>query len=137
MGESNQENPLRLHGIELISFSIQPKPAKDYSGEIFEFNINQELKTNDKKKLIIAFTTITIRESGKDPSLANLVVACGFEISAFERMLKKNTEGVYLIPHDLNMAISRISIATARGILYGQLRGSYLQSTTLPILLVE
>ena len=137
MGESNQEKPLRLHGIELISFSIQPKPAKDYSGEIFDFNINQELKTNDKKKLIIAFTTITIRESGKDPSLANLVVACGFEISAFERTLKKNIDGAYSIPHDLNTAISRISIATARGILYSQLRGSYLQSTTLPVLPVE
>jgi hypothetical protein len=50
MGEPNPEKPFKLHGIELISFSIHPKPDRDCPKGEFEFNINQEQKTNDEKK---------------------------------------------------------------------------------------
>lgn len=132
-----QEKPYKIHGIELISFSIQPQQAREYSKDIFEFNIQQEQKTNSEKHLIIVFTTITIRDAEKDSLLANLQVACGFEIPSFESLIKKGKEENFLIPHNLNIALNRIAIATARGILYAQLRGSYLQNSTLPILPIE
>lgn len=137
MEEVRREDPFKIHGIELIYFSIQPQQAKAYGKGPFEFNIRQEQKTNAEKRLIIVFTTITIKEAGKDMLLANLQVACGFEISSFENIIRKDKEGNFLIPHDLNVAVSRISVATARGILYMQLRGSYLQNTTLPVLPIE
>lgn len=137
MPETSQEKIFKIHGIELISFSIQPQSAREYPKEIFEFNIHQEQKTNAEKKLIIVFTSINIRETGKEISLASLNVACGFEVLAFNEILRKNPQGEYLIPHDLNTSITRISIATTRGILYSQLRGSYLQNSTLPVLPIE
>lgn len=132
-----QEKLYKIHGIELVSFSIQPQQAREYAGDTFEFNIQQERKTNSDKRLVIVFTTVTIKEAGKDNSLANLQVACGFEISSFEELIKKDKEGNFLIPHDLNTAVSRIAIATTRGVLYAQLRGSYLQNSTLPVLPIE
>ncbi len=132
-----QEKPFKIHGIELVSFSIQPQQAREYSKDTFEFNIQQEQKTNAEKRLFIVFTTVTIMEAGKDTFLANLQVACGFEFPSFESLIKKDKDENFLIPHDLNIAVSRISIATTRGILYTQLRGSYLQNTTLPILPIE
>lgn len=137
MAEAKQEKPFKIHGIELITFSIQPQSAREYPKDIFEFNIQQEQKTNAERRLIIVFTTITIKETGKDIFLANLQVACGFEISSFEELIKKDKEGNFLIPHDLNIAVNRIAVATTRGILYAQLRGSYLQNSTLPVLPIE
>lgn len=137
MEKVRQEKLYRIHGIELVSFSIQPQQAREYGKDTFEFNIQQEQKTNSEKRLIIVFTTVTIKEVGTDSSIANLQAACGFEIPSFEEFIKKDKEGNFLIPHDLNIALSRIAIATTRGILYAQLRGSYLQNSTLPILPIE
>lgn len=137
MGEPNPEKPFKLHGIELISFSIHPQSDRDCPKGEFEFNINQEQKTNDEKKIIIVFTSVAIRTSGKEPILASISVACGFEFPFFGKIFKKNPAGIFLIPQDLSTSINRISIATARGILYSQLRGSYLQGSTIPILDIE
>ena len=131
------EKPFKIHGIELISFSIQPLQVREYHKEAFEFNIQQEQKTNAEKRLIIVFTTVTIRETEKDLILAQLQVGCGYEVSDFESFLKREKDGTFLIPHELNISVSRISLATTRGILYTQLRGSYLQNSTLPLLPIE
>ena len=137
MSEAKQDKPFKIQGIELITFSIQPQPAKEDLKDVFEFNIRQENKTNADKRLIIIFTSVTIKESGKEMELANLEVACGFEIYSFESVIKRDKEGDYIIPHVLNIAISRISVAISRGILHSQLRGSYLQDLTLPLLPTE
>jgi hypothetical protein len=137
MPDIKQDKPFKIHGIELISFSLQPQPAREYPKEIFEFNIQQEPKTNAEKRLIIIFTTVIIKESGQEAVLANLKVACGFEMLFFESTIKRNKEGDYIIPHELNSTITRIAIATTRGVLYSQLRGSYLQNTALPVLPIE
>ena len=89
MEEPNPEKPFKLHGIELISFSIHPQPDREYQKGEFEFNINQEQKTNDEKKIIVAFTSVTIRASGKEPILASISVACGFAFPSFGKIFKK------------------------------------------------
>jgi hypothetical protein len=137
MEEAPPEKPFKIHGIELISFSIQPQSSREYSKDLLELNIKQEQKTNAEKKLVIIFTSVNIREVGKESSLASLNVACGFEIPSFNDILRENSKGEYVIAHDLSISITRISIATTRGILYSQLRGSYLQDSTLPLLPIE
>ncbi len=98
MSEINQERLFKIHGIELVTFSILPQPGKEYPKDVFEFNIRQEQKTNADKRLIIIFTGVTIRGSGKETALANLQVACGFEIMSFESVIKKDEAGNYTIP---------------------------------------
>lgn len=136
MQEISQRKLYKINGIELLSFSIQSQPPNEYS-EIFKFNIQQEEKTNAEKKIIIIFTSITIRNFEDRETLASLHVACGFEFTDFDDVFKKNKEETYLIPHELNIAINRISIATTRGILFNELRGTYLQNSILPILYFE
>lgn len=134
MADSSGEKPFRLNGIELISFSILPHDTGAASGETFEFNIRQEQKTHAEKKLIIIFTAITITGLEKRDVLSSLEVATGFVIPSFDSIISKKSGGEYVIPHELNMAISRISVGTARGVLYSQLRGTYLQQSILPLL---
>ncbi|MET7000096.1 hypothetical protein [Chitinophaga defluvii] len=137
MDEIRQEKAFKIQGIELVSFSIQPQQATAFHKDALEFNIQQEQKTNAEKRLLIVFTTVTIKEAGKNSFLANLQVACGFGVPSFESLIKSDKKGNFILPHDLNIAISGIAIATTRGILYAQLRGSYLQNLILPLLPIE
>lgn len=130
------ETSPNLHGIELLSFSLSPEPSAGSKEKqvSYEFNVQQEQKTNVDKQLIIVFTTITVIQSGNTPPLASTTVACGFGIPMFEGTLTRQTNGEYLIPADLGQAVSRVATGITRGILYNQLRGSYLQDCILPLL---
>lgn len=130
-------NPFRMDGIEVINFSLNPPIAMEESKETFEFSIELEQKTNADKKLIIVFTSIDIKDSESKNALANLRVACGFEITAFDLVIKRNKDGQYAIPHEISIIVNRVAIATTRGILFSQLRGSYLQKSILPLLHFE
>jgi hypothetical protein len=55
MQEISKKRQYKLHGIELISFSIQPQSPDEYTKEVFKFNIQQEQKTSAEKKVIIIF----------------------------------------------------------------------------------
>ncbi|MCF6407842.1 hypothetical protein L3C95_33455 [Chitinophaga filiformis] len=130
------ETTFHLHGIELLSFSLAPEPStgNKENQAVYEFNVQQEQKINADKQLVIVFTTVTVRQSGNTPPLASATVACGFGISSFEGVLTRQTNGEYLISPDIGRAVSRTATGITRGILYSQLRGSYLQDCILPLL---
>lgn len=134
MADPTGEQSFKINGIELISFSIRPQNAGTASGERFEFNIRQEQKTRAEKNLIIIFTTITITGMENKDVLCSLEVAAGFVIPSFDSIIIRKSGGEYVIPHELSVAINRISVSTARGVLYSQLRGTYLQQWVLPLL---
>ncbi|WP_143011430.1 hypothetical protein [Chitinophaga filiformis] len=130
------ETSPNLHGIELLSFSLSPEPStgsKERQAS-YEFNVQQEQKTNVDKQMVIVFTTVTLIQSGNTLPLASATVACGFGIPMFEETLTRQTNGEYLIPADIGQAVSRAATGITRGILYSQLRGSYLQDCILPLL---
>lgn len=137
MAGDKQEKPYKVHGIELISFSIQPQAGRDLTKTAVEFNIKQDQKTNHSKQVVIIFTSISIIESGKNNVLASLETSCGFTLRDFDDLIRKGDKGGYLIPHELNTALNRISLSTSRGILFSELRGYYLQSLILPLLPIE
>jgi hypothetical protein len=130
------ETSPNLHGIELLSFSLLPEPSAGNREKqlSYEFNVQQEQKTNVDKQLVIVFTTVTVTQAGSTQPLASVTVACGFGITMFEGTLTRQTNGEYLIPADIGQAVSRGATGITRGILYSQLRGSYLQDCILPLL---
>lgn len=129
------ETSPNLHGIELLSFSLSPEPSAGKEKQVsYEFNVQQEQKTNVDKQLVIVFTTVTVIQSGNTPPLASATVACGFAVPMFEGTLARQTNGEYMIPADIGQAVSRAATGITRGILYSQLRGSYLQDCILPLL---
>ncbi|SHN29927.1 hypothetical protein [Chitinophaga sp. CF418] len=130
------ETSFNLHGIELLSFSLLPEPPAGSKEKqlSYEFNVQQEQKTNVDKQLVIVFTTITVIQSGYTLPLATVTAACGFGISSFDGTLTRQTSGEYLISPDIGQAVSRVATGITRGIFYSQLRGSYLQDCILPLL---
>lgn len=137
MTGDTQEKPFKLQGIELISFLIQPQAGKNLTNAAVEFNIKQEQKTNHAKQLVFIFTSVSIIQSGNNNVLASIKTGCGFTLQDFDNLIRKEEKGGYLIPHELNIALNRISLSTSRGILFSELRGYYLQDMILPLLPIE
>lgn len=133
----NKERLYTIQGIELISFSIAPKYLAGQSKKTVEFKVGQEAKINETKRLVLIFTKVALKEPEKNISLASLELVCGFKVPVFDRLLTKDKDGNYLISAELNTDLLKISLATSRGVLYSQLRGSYLQDITLPLLPAE
>lgn len=124
---------IRLHGIELISSSFIQNPESSLARAInFNFNINVENRIDAVRKLIVSFVKVEIREVGKDLILASFSVAVGVEVVEFEKMLVM-PDNTFFIPPQLDSIVKTISISTTRGIIYSELRGTYLHLAHLPI----
>ena len=133
----NEDTLFRLHGIELLSFSLTEPPVSDKSIKSFQFNFEQNQKAEREKKLIVNIVTIKINDTKSKAQLAYVKIACGFEIAAFHEVVKEGSHGEAIIDHALNINLSKIAAATARGVLFSQLKGSYLHRAMLPILPFE
>ena len=134
--EKNQQPEIhfRFVDIQIGSKILYPKPTEDYDGKEFQFDFRIELRVSPQKKAIICFQTITVKEVGKNKLLASFELACVFEIDNFEEGLKQDIHGKFQIPPDLDLTIKSASVSTARGVIYSEFRGTYLDKAIMPII---
>ncbi|MBV7530667.1 hypothetical protein [Chitinophaga sp. sic0106] len=125
-----------LQGIEILAFSFtEYNIAADVDS--IRFDIEQEQKARQEKSLIINIVSIQLLNIKSSAKLAHLKIACGFEVPSFDKAVKQGKQGEAIIDHHLNASLNRISIATARGILFSQLKGTTLHHAIMPILALE
>jgi len=129
------DNPVinyQLVGIELVYMSIESMPIKGV-GTKFTFDLRVEIKVNAQNKLVLPFVTIKIREAKDNVELAKIGVSCLFLIQDFEKYIVLNEKGLYHVPPVLETAIRPIAISTARGVMYSEFKGTYLNHAVLPV----
>ncbi|RFS26363.1 hypothetical protein DVR12_00820 [Chitinophaga silvatica] len=126
-----------LKGIELMSFVMSEKAENFNEKKPVRINFTQEQKINQAENIVFKYTTIEILDSEDTNVLIKLKVACSFFFLNFADVVNHNEKGEAVILHDVNMDLARICVGTARGILYTQLKGTYLKSAILPLLPFE
>lgn len=126
---------IRLHGIELISMNMHTKPSPEFVGNEFNFAIKVDLKVLKEIEVVAAIVNIDIIEKNTNLNLASLSVGVGVIINQFNDFIKLNKDNLYVIPQEIENIIRTISISTSRGILFSELRGTYLHNAILPIIL--
>lgn len=129
------DNPIinyRFAGIEIVHKHMEPMPPE---GTIngFIFDVKVEVKVNAPNKIVLPVVTVTIKESSNKIELANFGVSCFFQIEDFEKYIVLDSKGLYTIPYYLDDAIRPIAVSTTRGIMFSELRGTYLNGAVLPI----
>ena len=60
-------------------------------------------------------------------------MACLLQVDEFDNKILLNESKLYVIPPQLETIIRTVSVSTARGILYSELRGMYLHNVILPV----
>lgn len=116
--------------IEKSYTETEPPPEN----QEFKFDFNAKGAIDPDRKLLIVLLDISIRKGDEPKVLAKLTTAIAFEMPNMEQELPKQENGQYGIPPELDTLVKSVSISTARGILFSELRGTPLHRAILPLI---
>jgi len=123
---------VKIVAVETISKGLYAQPS-DFGGTFFSFDYSIEVRVNADQKLVFVLLKTFIRDMDKSTRLAHFVIACIFNVANFESYIKLNENGLYNVPDDLDFQFKAITTATARGVIYAELRGTYLHTAIMPL----
>lgn len=129
------ENPIkfRFAGIEIIAKSLSEIRPTNLINTNVLFDLKIEVKVQAELKMVLPYVTVKIRSAEIPDYLASFIIACFFEVEDFDNAILLNEQGLHVIPPELDMTIRPVSISTARGIIYSELKGTYLQNSIMPV----
>jgi len=93
-----------------------------------------DVKIDFENKLAFAITSITIHPpQDENMKLAQLEVVCSFMFLEFDEIFLKQEDNIFTMPVEIEILLKTSCYSTSRGILYCELKGTYLQGAFLPL----
>lgn len=121
--------------IQVISKTLYPLIEQEVIPTVFNYEIKVETRVQPEKRFVINNIIVVIRDDGKAEKIcAEFQIWCYYQVIDFDNIIKKNEDGLYLVPDILEQTIRPISISTTRGLIHADLRNTYLQSSIMPII---
>jgi hypothetical protein len=118
--------------IDVRKFSLN-SPTIDQEVQI-KFNLGIEHHFNREAKQILVMATVALVDHvTQSIEFASAQVAFIYQVEQFDAYYKE-TENQMAFPEPFSLALNSISISTLRGVLYGQLKGTYLDNMILPMI---
>ena len=132
------EEPIgfRFTQIHIVSKNMATIPFTEPQSS-YNFDIKVAFKVNADHALVMPHVYINIQKNDKSETLASFEVAYVFEIIDFENVIKLNENNLYDIPKQLEDTIKPVCISTTRGIIFSELRGTYLHNAILPVVYMD
>ena len=132
---SEEQLEFRFSGIQVMSKNVYPLDEGKPVPSIFAFEIKVEPRIQPEQALVIMNVMVTIKDNDNpDKICADFMVWCAFQVVDFEKFIIKNADGNYLIPDGLDQTIKPVSISTVRGVIYSDLKNTYLHQTIMPVI---
>jgi hypothetical protein len=126
-----------FRNIQILSKYLK-EPAKDPLSGVFNFSIRIENRVKPENNLVIPIVFVEIRDGNKPELLARFSIACLFEIVDFASRILYNEENQsYDIPKELNSIFQPVSISTARGVIFSELRATQLHNAIMPVVFMD
>jgi hypothetical protein len=131
---SNQVDfQIKFTAIELVAKSLEP-PTAPLEKENVDFDFSVDIKVAEQKKEALVLTDISILRHSDKAKMAFFKLLTVFEIVNFEEVFKKVDEHRYDLPLQLEILLKSAGLSTVRGVIYSELRGTYLQNAVLPLI---
>lgn len=130
------EIAMRLVNIEILAKIVRGRPA-NFEDNFFTFNIKAETKISQEKKYVLVFLSVSIIPGDGEEPIANYKVVTIFEFPEFDEMIKLNEQNEYAIPTEVDQFCKSIAISTTRGIIYSELKGTYLHNAIMPLVNID
>ena len=134
---SQKAYEIKFVGIELLSKAISDPPDPLKQTAYFSFNFLVDIKLDPPNKNAGVLTTVDIlyiKESGEKNNAANFKILCVFELPDFDAVFTKTDNNKYDIPIDMEILLKSAGLSTIRGIIYSEVRGTYLHAAILPLI---
>jgi hypothetical protein len=130
--EASQGYSFSITSIQLIEKQLSFPPKRDKVTE-FDFDISLNITTNREKKQSIHFMNVTVTTKEDKKKVGSLSMVCFFQIDEFDTILVQEENEIRL-PQDLIYLLNTVVIGTARGVMYSEFRGTFLDEAYLPVL---
>jgi hypothetical protein len=127
----------RFATIQIASKRMEQNTNPVNNDVVFNFNIKVETRVQAANRLVMPFVTVVITEQDKPIELASFTIVCIFHVENFEETVKLNEQNLYIVPPDFDTMIRQISISTTRGVIYSELRGTYLHNAIVPVFFMD
>ncbi len=103
--------------------------------QIYNFEVTTESSLQKDNHNIFIFVKVNLSEEPERAiHLASFIFVCIFEIENYDEVVTLNDNGLYTIDYDLEMYLRSASISTSRGIIWCELKGSYLHNAVMPVI---
>jgi hypothetical protein len=123
--EATIEPKFQIRNIELVNFTLSSPTSENLEKFLFDVEIKQQIEQKDKT--IISNIVLVIKDV-KGIILGNLSISCVFEVENLNDLVKSKASFT-----EFGLKINKITIATARGVMFGLFRGTFLHNAILPI----
>lgn len=126
----NKDIGFSLKGIEILEIQINHPERSIPENTVFNFEVEIKHRFNIENQLIFVICCVSILIDD-DLKVGFAKINCIFSLTDFETLIKdKNNVD---IPKKTAIALNSISISTIRGILFSELKGTFLHHAVLPI----
>jgi hypothetical protein len=124
---------LRFQSIELVAKSLEP-PSGQLKDDDLNFNYLVDLKLSPEQKLAFVITDVTLLRISDKSTLAYFKLLTVFQVLNFDDVFKKVDHNVFDVPLQLEILLKSAGLSTIRGVIYSELRGTYLNNAILPLI---
>ena len=132
-----QEIKFLFKDIQIASKQMFAPSALHAASAKYVFNNKVETKVLAEDKIVLIFVHVIISEPSSMSEAAKLTMICVFELPEYEQHILLQEDGSYFVPPHLDELLRTVSVSTARGILYSELRGTYLNSQIMPVVYLK
>lgn len=130
-----------IKNIELLNKTLNLPELPDLAEDKLpphEFLVGLEIRVNEEDKTSAHAFEVKIVDKEKNELVwASLRVGCIFSILNFDDIVIRKEDGQTEMPDEYINLLNTIAIGTSRGVLYSELRGTFLHHAILPILDVK
>ena len=134
-GKSDIDSGFQISLIDITYKKMLPQPREGFGGTFFSFDLTTEAAAQKDLSLVLIFVKVNIRDENKEQVLASFVVSCGFKVEKFNELVTFDEKNKISIINEKFIAFVKApAISTIRGVVYCELRGTYLHSAIMPII---
>lgn len=126
------EYQIAFGSIELVSKYINQRRSVHNAVANFLFNFTVGISAQPETKTAIVSTEIAIIED--EAECAKFHTLMLFELPEFEKVFQLVDEKRYDVPIDIEILLKSVAISTTRGIIFSEVRGTYLHNVVLPLI---
>jgi hypothetical protein len=127
----------QLRAVELHELFLNKPVPGSPAFTNFNFTINVESNADKDKKLLIASTKVKIKGDSQTSEVGSLTCACIFSVANFEDVITIQDDGHVELYQPFADAINSIAISTTRGVMFSELKGTFLHYAFLPVVDVK
>lgn len=127
-----QAQNIQIKNISINEFAIVRPQEEIKQGQAFNFDIKFNHSVVIEQSLVNVITTVSIFGSDKNKIFSRLQTVSGFQINQPE-FASQDKDGNLTLDKSIAADINTVALSTTRGILFSQLRGTYLHNALLPI----